>query len=410
MDKPDSLEDLKKFKGFKTAHINVRSLLKKMDQIRLITDGSEVDVFTISETWLKPHLSTTLVELDGYRAFRQDKCSKTNNKNVNTKHMSSCEPLDELNIINEHIEAQWLYLHRAHCKNVVICNTYRPPNGNMKKGIDYLDECLKTLNLEKTNLFMLGDFNINYKNKKSPSYKKFNFFIQSNGLTQYIIATTRNDDKTKSLLDLAITNSKFISNAGTLEHFVSDHQPIYIIHKKERDPRQSAEFKGRSYRDFKTDNFREKLAEYDWRSLYEMTDPNDAWGFILKNITSVLDIISPVRTFKMKNYRPDWMTKELIEQVKDRDYFYKKAKIQGDGDAWNIANHLRNVTNSNIRQAKRDFILEELNTHNNDPNKFWKVIRKVVPSKKSHQLHDILLKDNEAKLKKEEVPHFIMYV
>ena len=57
------------------------------------------------------------------------------------------------------------------------------------------------------------------------------------------------------------------------------------------------------------------------------------WELILKNITSVLDIICPVRTFKIRNYRPDWMTKELIEQVKDREYLYKKAKLLGDEDA-----------------------------------------------------------------------------
>ena len=62
------------------------------------------------------------------------------------------------------------------------------------------------------------------------------FFSQPNGLTQYISNTTRNLDKTKSLIDLAMTNSKFVKDAGTLEHFISDHQPIFIVHKKSRIP------------------------------------------------------------------------------------------------------------------------------------------------------------------------------
>ena len=49
-----------------------------------------------------------------------------------------------------------------------------------------------------------------------------------------------------------------------------------------------------------------------------------------------------------------------MEQIQDRDYFYKRAKQSGDEDAWNIAKHLRNVTNANIRKAKRDFVLNEL--------------------------------------------------
>ena len=51
------------------------------------------------------------------------------------------------------------------------------------------------------------------------------------------------------------------------------------------------------------------------------------------------------------------MTGDLIEQIKDRDYLYKKAKKTGDADSWNIAKYLRNLTNSNIRLAKRDFVL-----------------------------------------------------
>ena len=39
---------------------------------------------------------------------------------------------------------------------------------------------------------------------------------------------------------------------------------------------------------------------------------------------------------------------------------YKKAKQTSDEDAWNIAKYLRNVTNANIRQARKDFVLAEL--------------------------------------------------
>ena len=224
---------------------------------------------------------------------------------------------------------------------------------------------------------------------------------------QYINSTTRNNDKTNSLLDLAITNSKFIQQAGTLELFISDHQPIFLVHKKGRDTRQSSKFSGRSYRNFKSEIFKNALRDLDWGELFRLDDPEDAWEFILANITSVLDIICPIRSFHIKNYRPEWMTKELIEQVKDRDYFYKKAKSQGDHDAWNIAKYLRNVTNTNIRQAKRDFILNELKVHDNDPKKFWKVIHKVVPSNKSSLTQDILLKDEGNRIKREEVAQFI---
>ena len=415
MDRPGTMQDFKGIKGLKLVHCNVRSLVKKIDQVRVMVEGSEIDVLTLSETWLKQYMASPLIDIEGYQTFRQDRRPGSGGGKrggglvmyVGTKYAESCESLDELNVSNENIEAQWLYIHRQNCRDVVVCNVYRPPKGDLKKAISYLDDGLKTLNLSKLDIFLLGDFNINYKNKKSPDYKRFDFFAQSNGLTQHINSTTRNNEKTKSLLDLAITNSKFISHAGTLEHYISDHQPIYIVHKKGRDERQSAKFSGRSYRNFNAADFEDKLRALDWGGFFDISDPGVAWEFIIQRITSVLDVICPIRTFHIKNYRPDWMTKELIEQIKDRDYFYKRAKTTGDTDAWNIAKYLRNITNSNIRQAKREFILQELELHDENPKKFWKVIKKVVPSNTSSQHHDILLKHEGSRVPKEQVAHFI---
>ena len=60
-----------------------------------------------------------------------------------------------------------------------------------------------------------------------------------------------------------------------------------------------------------------------------------------------------------------------------------------------------------VRQAKRDFILEELKHNENNAKKFWKVIREVIPSDKSATKQDILLKNAGNKLGREEVAGFI---
>ena len=412
---PSDLDELNSIKGFKLLHLNVRSIMKKIDQLKTMFFESKLDVLSISETWLKPCLNSKLVDLKGFEQFRLDrkKGAKTKKRGgglllyVNSKHSSNCESLDELDISNENLEAQWILIHRPHCKNVVVCNMCRPPNGDLEKAVKYLDNCIRTINTAKVDVFLLGDLNVNYKNTSSPSYKKLHFFAQSNGLSQLIKSTTRNTDKTKSLIDLALSNSKFISKAGTFELFISYHQPIYVIHKKGKDKHKTEQFQGRSYRNFDRGKFEGKLRQYNWDILTSLTDPEEAWNFIVDKITLVLDEMCPVRTFHIKNYRPDWMTKELIEQIKDRDYFYRKAKRSGDEDAWNIAKFLRNVTNANIRQSRREFVLRELEENENNSKKFWKVIRDVIPSDKSSSKRDISLKVNGLELEKEDVAHFI---
>ena len=334
MDNIESLEDLSTAKGFKLVHLNVRSLVKKIDQIRILLQSTSIDIITFSETWLISHLSSALFNIAGYKLLRQDRLNKKKSGKrggglltyVKDRHSSACEVLEELNVSNENIEAQWTLIHRPHCKNIVIGNLYRPPSGDLVKALKYLDECLGSINLSKVDLFLLGDLNVNLLDKTSEAFKKTNFLFQSNGLTQYIDLPTRSTDKTKSLIDLALSNSKFVDQAGSLEVYISDHQPIYIVHKKKRDKRDSVEFKGRSYRNFDKEIFHKKLRQKDWEELSCIDDPTIAWDLIQEHITSVIDDMCPIRGFKIKNYRPDWMTNELIEQIKDRDYFYKKSQ------------------------------------------------------------------------------------
>ena len=254
MDHISTVEDLNKAKGLKLIHLNVRSLVKKIDQIRVLLSATTVDIVTFSESWVRQHLNSQLVHLDGYQSFRLDRETKAKKKGrergggrlityVSSRHASNTELFEDLSASNGHIEAQWIYIHRPQSKNICICNMYRPLNGDFSKAISYLDKCLQTINLNKTEVFLLGDLNVNYKNKNSANFKKFNFFAKSTGLVQHINATTRN---TKSLIDLALTNSKFVKSSGTLDHFISDHQPIYIIHKKGRENRPQAKFTGSS--------------------------------------------------------------------------------------------------------------------------------------------------------------------
>ena len=96
-----------------------------------------------------------------------------------------------------------------------------------------------------------------------------------------------------------------------------------------------------------------------------------------------------------------------MSKLKTEIIFYRKAKKRGDEDSWNIAKFLRNTVNSNIRQAKREFVLSELKEHENNPKKFWKVIKGVIPTKKDSNDSDILLKDNGLQIGRERVAHYI---
>ena len=61
--------------------MNVRSLTKKIDQLRVTISGSKLDVITLSETWLNGSVNTKTVDIEEYVLHRQDR----NFKNVKKK-------------------------------------------------------------------------------------------------------------------------------------------------------------------------------------------------------------------------------------------------------------------------------------------------------------------------------------
>ncbi|KAJ8891668.1 hypothetical protein PR048_004196 [Dryococelus australis] len=58
------------------AHINSRSLLWHIDEARRIFTPLPTHAFLISESWLKPNLSSMLVSLSGYKVLRNDRINK----------------------------------------------------------------------------------------------------------------------------------------------------------------------------------------------------------------------------------------------------------------------------------------------------------------------------------------------
>lgn len=56
-------------------HINVRSLVRKVDDIKFYLSTNRCDVLAISETWLDGKIKTTNVNINGYKFIRRDRDS-----------------------------------------------------------------------------------------------------------------------------------------------------------------------------------------------------------------------------------------------------------------------------------------------------------------------------------------------
>ena len=225
----------------------------------------------------------------------------------------------------------------------MLINLYRPPQGNTKDFSNILHDTVTSVNALHNNeieIFIMGDFNVNYSNPLSPGYQDLKWFEQRTGLSQYITTTTR-FSQTNSCIDLFFTNCNCITKSGVLDVNISDHQAIFITPKHIPKRKKAAQFFGRSYLNFDGEIFYENILNYNWNHLYTLIDIDEAWEYFISHIMSTIDAMCPLRTFDIKNMKDPWISNKILESIHDKDLLIKRAKRTDNVDDWKIARNAR---------------------------------------------------------------------
>ncbi len=128
----------------------------------------------------------------------------------------------------------------------------------------YLDKTCESTDLaldERRDLFMLGDFSINWKSTHSDGNKiKFEQYIESCNLFQMVQDSTRSSrnkfgSRTESSIDLIIRNTpNKCSNAKLIQLAWTDHNIVYITKYNKVPKRPSRVTLRRSFKNFNLDD------------------------------------------------------------------------------------------------------------------------------------------------------------
>ena len=397
-------------KGTHLMHLNIRSLFckNKFDMFKQQMLNSDIDVITLSETWLKEALTSNILDIPGYRLARMDRNWSKNNiikkggglcmyikNDINFTDTDICK----LNCSSIDIEIQWMVLKFPKMRDLIIANVYRPPQGNIKKFCSNIRNCLNEIsNIYPDRIFSLWGILILILIKKtSVECKELVNLMSSYGFKQFIKDITR-FSTINTCIDLVFSNCDYISKAGTLNLNYSDHQAIFITKKKQITRSNKMKFYGRSYKNYNAEDFKEMVQKLDWEDLFNFDDPNKAWEFCIGKITDCIESICPLKEFSINEYKENWMNRGLMELIIDKDIALKKAKKTKNIDDIIYSRKIRNETGKIIEKAKRDFLEEEFINSKGDPKKFWKNIYSIIPKSNIEKQKDIIhLKNNNGK-------------
>jgi hypothetical protein len=131
-------------KGLHFVHLNVRSLLPKIDEIRLLVCKSEVGVLCFTETWLDSSVCDSEIEIGNYSVFRKDR--NWNGEGI-CAFVRSDIAFNVRSDLNADLEIIWLDICLPKTKPILLGVCYRPPKQNaFYEGLEVvLSDCNDSL-------------------------------------------------------------------------------------------------------------------------------------------------------------------------------------------------------------------------------------------------------------------------
>ena len=398
-----------KQKGLHLLHLNVNSLLPKIEEIRHIAKSSNAGVFGITESKLDKSILDCEIDIPGYDVLRYDRDRNGGGVACYIRQDISYKIRD---IFPSTIENIFVDILLPQTKPFSVGIIYRPPNQN--NFLEDVNENFSKLFPELKDVFILGDININIflngknilQNNKSylsncinleANFKKYREFCSTFSLVQMINSPTRITTHSSSLIDHILTNgSEKISNAGVIDIGLSDHQLIFCTRKLIRSkPNFHKTIKCRSFKNYTSEKLILKLNESNFCNYESFQNIDHAYNNFSDKLLKAINHVAPTKENRIINQSEEWFDGEVLEAILSRDKLlkkFKKSRLINDEICYKRSKYF---AQNLIDDKKKSFFETRLKENIGKPKELWKNLKKIgLPKKVTSKSTNICLMNN----------------
>ena len=268
-------------RGLKFAHLNIHSLVAKIDELRLLLRNASFDVIGLNETFCDSMIDDSELYIDDYILLRRDRTRHGGGVAVYISKRFNYKRRDDL--ISSTLECLWFELHYPNKSPILVGEFYRPPNSHVD-FFEELDGNLDSALSEDMSCIILGDFNCDcMPHQLDLNAEKLMFYTNMYGLSQLIDTATRVTNTSSTLIDLIFVSDKELYNEwGIFETSISDHYLVYTVRDfsaKIHNKSEYAEF--RSFKNLDEEKFYSELRSTPWQVIKDIDNVDVAWDMWL---------------------------------------------------------------------------------------------------------------------------------
>ncbi|XP_065658632.1 uncharacterized protein LOC136083154 [Hydra vulgaris] len=358
----------KKKNNFSILNLNIRSINKNFDNLKLLLHDLNHDfkIISLTETWLKSNEKNCNYELNNYVSIHQPRKTHVGGGVSIFIHKSINFILrNDVNVNDTDCESLCIEITNKATKNIIINSIYRKPGGNFKIFKSYLKNFLSNTNITKKHVYLTGDYNINLLNHSSNVNVQYflNTLIQHD-IIPTISKSTRITNTSSTLLDNIFTNNihNCLLESGIIKTDITDHFPIFLITNNITDNHSALKstIQMRQINENSLLHFRNLLSEkIDWDLILQSQEANKAYDLFLAQFCKYYDLAFPLKKIVLnsKSLLSPWMTKGNTQKT------------------WNVINQIigkKRCSNNNLPQkliidgemiSNKETIVEKLNDY-----------------------------------------------
>ncbi|XP_059047375.1 uncharacterized protein LOC131842825 [Achroia grisella] len=368
-------ERFKNSKFLNICHINAQSIPAHYTD--LIDTFSEPDVHAllVSESWLKPTLSSITYALPGFTLIRNDRTGKGGGgvaiylRSFISYRVISSSPSDY------HGTAEHLFIE-ANFKGIkmVIGVVYCPPL------VDYfsdLDAALDLISCSYKYIIIMGDLNTNLM-KDSLQTRKLKTILNSMNLFILPLQPTHhNIDTEDSWLDIVCTSSTdyVVEHDQLSAPAFSRHDLLLLCYKIKPLKLKPTIASVRNFSRIDITSLLRVAARIDWKPILETSIINNKISLFNAQILGLFNKHAPLRTLKLRRPPAPWITEDIRKAMAKRNRAFQVFKKERSVVNFQIFKRARNRCNQVVRAAKRRHIHK--NVLNTSSANIWKFLNSL---------------------------------
>eukprot|EP00795_Rhopilema_esculentum_P007243 gene7243-12925_t len=378
------LTSLTNNKGMKIFHQNVRGLFGNLGHVsELLQSFPGIDILSLSETHIEAGFEQeeAIYDVPGYSFInRSRKFGKGGGVGA---YIGDGVVWDRrYDLENDNIEAIWIEIWPKHSKSFLVGIMYRPPDSSKYLSKDFnnhLNSMLSKVSEKSQEKILMGDLNVNFLKQNN---KEFKAILSVFGLKQMVEKPTRVAKSSETLIDVILTNNPAnMIQTEVIPTSIGGHDMVDCARKLNHSGFKPRNIVCRDYKNYRPEEMNKDLEAIDWSTFYICRNVNEAWSPMKNTLEKLFERHSPKIHKNVRSKPAPWLNTEVKKLMNDRDKLLRKSRRTRAEVDISHYKRKRNEVNIAIRKAKSTYHKDLLRENSANPNKFWKAIKSIYPTK-----------------------------